>query len=144
MAVHSTFSSAFKVLYRKIDKVKSDLPTVLANEGTKFFVNTFNQQGFTDNTFKAWKPRKLVKGRLKNTNRKILVKTGRLRRAVNNSVKEKSFKRIVWRVNKSEVPYAEYQNFGDKYLPQRKFMGESKRLNSIFKKKIYTAFKSIK
>jgi phage gpG-like protein len=131
-------------MYRKISSVKSSLPTVLANEGTKFFVGSFTQQGFTDTSFNAWKPRKLVKGRLKNTNRRILVKTGRLRRAVNNSVKEKSFKRIVWNVNNSEVPYAGYQNYGDKFLPQRKFMGESKKLNSIFKEKITRAFKSIK
>jgi len=110
MAVHSTFSSAFKVLYRKIDKVKSDLPTVLANEGTKFFVSNFDLEGFTNVGFSAWKPRKV---KPKKGNKKILVQSGRLRRAVSKSVTEKSFKRIVWRVNKSEVPYAEVHNNGE-------------------------------
>jgi phage gpG-like protein len=110
MAVHKDFNSAFRALYRKISSVQSTLPNVLANEGTEFFVSNFELEGFTDVGFDAWTPRKT---KSKKSKKKILVQSGRLRRAVNKSVTEKSFKRIVWQVNKSEVPYASVHNNGE-------------------------------
>lgn len=149
MAVHKDFNSAFKAMYRKISSVQSILPNVLANEGTKFFVSNFELEGFTNIGFDAWTPRKT---KSKKGKKKILVQSGRLRRAVNKSVKEKTFKRIVWEVNKSEVPYASVHNNGGAIyrnsrkkttifnMPRRHFMGKSEFLNKRFKLRIKEAY----
>lgn len=108
MATHKNFGSAFKAMYRKLQSIQSSLPTALANEGTKFFISNFDMEGFTDVGFQAWKPRENKKSK-----RKILVKSGRLKRAVNKSVKEKTFKRIVWKIDTTEVPYAKVHNDGE-------------------------------
>lgn len=149
MGVHKDFGSAFQSMYRKIGSVKNTLPSVLANTGTNFFVENFDKEGFVDNTVQKWKtPKRRIPGTkeykypkhrdLGRRTRKTLVGTGKLRRAVNNSAKEKSIKRIVWRVG-SEVPYARRHNEGIG-VPKREYMGESKELNRRFKKKIIQAY----
>jgi hypothetical protein len=113
MAQHATFDAAFKAMYRRIASVQNTLPTVLANEGVNFFVGNFDKEGFVDGSLERWKPRQ-AKGKVKKKDqtRKILVKTGKLKRAVNKSVVEKSIKKIVWLVDKSEIPYAAAHNQG--------------------------------
>jgi len=151
MATHKNFTSAFKALYRRIESVKKDLPSVLANEGTKFWLSNFDKEGFQDVGIKAWKiPERKIPGTpsykypkkkgLSRRVKKTLIGTGKLRRAVNSSVKEKSFKRIVWRIG-SEVPYAARHNEGLKGMPKREFMGESRRLNNIFRGRITQVYK---
>ena len=151
MATHKTFSGAFKALYKRMESVQRDLPSVLANEGTKFWLGNFDKEGFDDGGVKSWKvPERRIPGtssykypKSKGLSRRIkktLIGTGKLRRAVNNSVKEKTFKRIVWRVG-SEVPYAARHNEGLNKMPKREFMGESKTLNKRFKQRIIGAYK---
>jgi len=144
MATHTSFNSAFKSMYRKLNSVQRSLPGVLANEGTKFFVSNFDLGGFTDVGFRAWKPRKQFTSngkRIKKFNKKkILVKTGRLRRAVNNSVKEKSFRQIVWRIDPGAVPYAARHNEGLDGMPRRHYMGKSYFLYKRFRLRIKQAY----
>lgn len=150
MATHSNFTSAFKSMYRKIGTVKNTLPAVIANEGTNFFIGNFDKEGFEDTSVSKWKTpkRKIVgtpeykypkKKGLGRRTRKILIGTGKLRRAVNNSVREKTFSRVVWRIG-SEVPYSARHNSGLNGMPKREFMGESRTLNKRFKKKIIQAY----
>jgi phage gpG-like protein len=96
-------------LKRKFEDMKRDLPTVLANQARGFFVGNFNRQSFTDQHPSPWAPRSTNKG-ARNEGRAILVKTGRLRRAVNSSLKQASFDRIAFSV--SGVPYAKIHNEG--------------------------------
>jgi len=150
MAVHKTFDAAFKSLYRKMESVQKELPTVLASTGTAFFVGNFDKEGFDDGGVKSWvTPKRKIPGMaafkypkskdLGRRTRKTLVKAGKLKRAVNNSVVERTFKRIVWKV--TNVPYAAKHNYGYGTTPQRKYMGESKTLTALFKKKIIQAYK---
>lgn len=153
MGVHKTFDSAFKSMYRKIGAVDRSLPSVLANVGTNFFIENFDKEGFQDGAAIdrwSWPERKIPgtksykypkKKDLGRRTRKILVKRGKLKRAVNKSVKEKSHKRIVWRVDRNEVPYAARHNYGLDGMPQRKYMGESRELNRRFRRKIVEAYK---
>lgn len=152
MGTHSNFTSAFKSLYRKLEKTQKQLPSLIANEGTKFFVGSFDKEGFTDVSLSKWKtPLRKIPGTsefkypkkrdLGRRTRKILVKTGRFRRATNNSVIERTFKRVVWRINPSEVPYAARHNYGLHGMPERKVIGESKTLNRIFKRTIIQTYK---
>lgn len=149
MAVHSTFKGAFSAMYKKMESVQKTLPSVLANTGTNFFVGNFDKEGFDDGGVKKWqKPQRKIAGTnafkypkkkdLGRRTRKTLVKSGKLKRDVNNSVSERSFKRIVWLV---KTPYAKRHNDGLSGMPERKFMGESKTLNALFRKKIIQAYK---
>ncbi len=116
MATHKDFGSAFNAMYRQIARAQRSLPAILANEGTKFFLSNFAMSGFTDIGFQPWAPRKQFTPdgkRIKKFNKKkLLVKTGRLRRAVNSSVREKSMNQIVWSIDPNEVPYAYVHNEG--------------------------------
>jgi hypothetical protein len=149
MAQHATFDAAFKAMYRRIASVQNTLPTVLANEGVNFFVGNFDKEGFVNVSIEKWKtPERKIPGTLAykypkkkdlgRRTRKTLVKTGKLKRQVNNSVVEKSIKRIVWKV---VSPYGKRHNDGLDGMPKRQFMGESKTLNAIFAKKIIQAYK---
>ncbi len=93
----------------KFDQVKANLAKTkatiikkIANESESFFRKGFQQGGFTDASFKAWKPRKS-----KKSSKPILVKTGRLRGSIrlqiNSSVSAKLH---------TDVPYAEIHNEG--------------------------------
>jgi phage gpG-like protein len=149
MATHSNFSSAFKSMYRKLQSTQRTLPSVLANVGTNFFISNFDKEGFQDGGLTKWKtPQRKIAGTksykypkkkdLGRRTRKTLVKSGKLRREVNSSAKEKTFKRIVWRVS---LPYAARHNEGLKGMPERRFMGPSRTLNTLFRKKIIEAYK---
>lgn len=149
MAVHKTFDGAFKALYRRIGSAQSDLPTIIANEGLRFFVGSFEKEAFVDASPKPWAvPQRRIPGTkaytypkrkdLGRRTRKTLVKTGKLKRAVNNSVTEKNRKRVVWHVR--DIPYAFRHNEGEG-VPQRKYMGESRTLNRKFREKIIQVYR---
>ena len=159
MGQHKTFNSAFKSMYKKMESVQKTLPSVLANTGTNFFIGNFDKEGFDDGGLKKWKtPERKIQGTpsfkypktkgLGRRTRKTLIQTGKLKRAVNKSVTEKSFKRIVWRINPSEVPYASVHNKGLKagrgngfMMPKREYMGRSRTLDKLFRVKIIQAYK---
>jgi len=107
--------SKFRFDKKKIDT--SALLDILANNTVNYFkIETFDKEAFDG---KKWKP-------LKNpTGRRKLVKTGRLRQSIRVLSKTKASRRIG-----TDVPYGVYHNDGTKYIPQRKFMGKSKRLDS--------------
>lgn len=108
----------------KFERLRFELPKIIANDSVRFFLDGFNKQGFTDSAFAGWKPRKGTQSG-RNATRKILVDTGALRRSVSNSVKTASWELIRFQV---ELPYAAYINKGTDKMPQRKFMGTSFQL----------------
>lgn len=119
----------FEQVIARFQQVKSTLPEKLANDGQRFFISNFDKQGFTDVGFKPWPKRKD-----KKNNRRLLVKSGALRRAVNNSKKSATFDRITWEAG--GIPYGVYQNDGTDKIPRRRFMGDSFALRMILKRKI--------
>lgn len=135
----------FGKLKQDLEQLKRELPLVIANQAQNFFLSSFKRQGWEDNSFVAWEE---VQRRLKDTNaykypkkkklsrrtKPILVMTGRLRRAVANSIKYAANGRVLLQVNKSAVPYAEYQNNGTKRIKARKFMGDSAKLRRMQRK----------
>lgn len=99
-----------------------DISLAMANTAKNEFLGNFKSQSFGNN---SWKPRK----NNKDAGRNLLVKTGRLRRDVSNSVatgiknSNKSYTLIV------ANPYAEYNNKGTDKMPQRQFVGTTPELN---------------
>jgi phage gpG-like protein len=86
--------------------MKRTLPLRLANICRAYFVKSFENQAWDG---KKWKSRKAIKK--KGRNSAILVKTGKLRRAVNNSIRSYNMQEIRLGVN---LPYAKIHNEGFK------------------------------
>ena len=124
----------FERVLSNMQKVKSDLPVLLANQAQNFFAGSWKKQGFTDSSLSMWKQRK--KETKKTVGKAILVGTGKLRRAVQNSIREKNFNNIRLVVDGGSIPYAKRHNEGDDIMPQRKFMGDSKELRKEQRKLI--------
>ena len=133
----------FKEILANAAKMKTELPLVIANQAQNFFVRTFTQQAFDG---AKWKE---VNRRIPGTNEykypkfkglsrrttPILVRTGRLRRGVSNSIKTATWDRIVLMV---EAPGAKALNEGnpDNNLDARPFMKGSPVLDQEIKQKI--------
>ena len=48
----------FNAMLKSMQALKRDLPPVIGNMGLRFFVDSFNKQGWTDNSLHPWEPRK--------------------------------------------------------------------------------------
>jgi len=136
-------------------------PRVVGTEAKKFFIDSFNKQGWDDGTVDPWEQRKT---RSKNTKtRKLLIKTSRLKA----SFKYKPIGRGKVFVYTADVPYAKIHNEGGiidsiqnirehnrrtkrsgtvevkahkrhvkTKIPKRQFMGNSKSLNLKIEKEL--------
>lgn len=139
-------------------KVMRNLPKYAGTEALNFFKQSFKRQGFIDESFEAWKPRKeRLKRKDKRGKRAILVKSGALRRSLRKFVRGNIIE------ISSNVPYAQIHNEGGNIqqnvsvrqhdrrrpkggkskvmahtrrvnikIPKRQFMGESEFLNKRF------------
>jgi hypothetical protein len=112
-------------------RLKQNLPKQIQNEGQRFFIKNFDAQQWDG---VSWQPR------IERRNaRKLLVRRGGLRRAVAGSKREATFSKIRFEVfvqSKKGYNYAEVHNEGLAKMPRRKFLGESKTLDAIIRKKI--------
>ena len=123
----------FDRVLSNFNKLKTTLPVVIANDAQNHFAKSFQQGGFTDKNFSPWKPR--AKETPKTAGKGILIKTGKLRRAVQNSIREKSFSKIRLVIDGATIPYASVHNTGGHAgrgvgfeMPKRQFMGDSAEL----------------
>lgn len=120
-------------ILKNIKQLKQDLPTKLADQAQNFFTNSWRLQGWNDTTWQI--PKRRIKGTpeymypkkkgLGRRTRATLVQSGRLRRAVSNSIRQATFEKIKLIV---AVPYANYHNAGTDHLPKRQFMGDTQLL----------------
>lgn len=131
---------------RNLKDAKRNIPFLVSNNSKNFFLQSFRNQGFTDNSLEKWQKRDNRSRR--NSGRAILVDTGALRRSI--KVSQSSFNKIVITSN---LPYASVHNYGLKAgrgrgfkMPKRKFMGNSKKLNQqnidIIKSELTKIFKA--
>lgn len=97
----------FRRVLQNVEKLKKTLPVLLANQAQNFFVESWKKKGWDDNGVKAWQNRKDT-GK-KSQGRSILVKSGKLRRAVGQSIRLKTFDKIQLVV---ALPYAAVHNDG--------------------------------
>lgn len=127
-----------------INKLKAELPVILANQAQRFFVDSFRQEAWRDGDTQPWAiPKRRIEGTpeykypmkkgLGRRTQSTLVQTGRLKRAVNASIRNASFERIQLIV---DVPYAGYLNDGTSKMPARPFMKDSLTLRQMQMKKI--------
>jgi hypothetical protein len=116
-------------LVKNIEEVKRTLPILLANQARRYFVNSWQQQGYEGTPWKEVKRREpgtpeykypKYKGLSRRTN-PILVSSGALRRDANNSIQSQTWDlvRLV-----SSLEYASYVN------KDRPFMKDSPGLRA--------------
>jgi phage gpG-like protein len=103
---------------KKFEQVKKTLPEVLANDAQRFFMASFRKEGWDDGGIKPWEPRKNESS--KDKGRNLLVKTGRLRRAVANSLRGVTWGLIKFVV---DVPYAIVHNEGGTFTRKQHVRG---------------------
>lgn len=125
-----------------IQTVRDRLPTLLANQAQNYFVSSFDKQGFDGQKWPEVQRRipgtlaykYPVKTDLSRRTRMILIGKGatKLRRAVNNSVRVKTWPLVQLVV---DLDYAKAHNEGNPRhnLPKRQFMGQTDELTQIQK-----------
>jgi len=123
-------------MMQNLEKLKRELPVLLANQAQRHFTANFKAQGFEGDHWKEVKRRiegtpeykyPKTKGLSRRTS-PILVRTGKLRRAVSESIRSKTFTSIKL---VAALPYANYQNEGTDTIPKRQFMGDSPQLRKL-------------
>lgn len=138
---------------KRFDSLKRSVPILLANQAQRFFVDTFTNQAWPD-TGKWEEVNRRISGtkeykypKTKGLSRRvtpILVRSGALRRAVSNSIRQATFERIRLDVPTS-LAYAGVHNFGTNKIPMRKFMGDSpilrKKQVDLIQREFNKAFK---
>ena len=125
----------FDRVIANLERVKNDVPKLLANETKNYFVKeSFNKQEWNGVKWKDVKRRD--KEGSSSNNSAILVQSGKLRRAVVNSLQSATFNKIHFEVK--DVPYAQVHNEGLRagrgagfQMPKRQFMGQTKKLSEI-------------
>lgn len=119
----------FDRVLQNMEQLKRELPPVLANQAQNYFVQAFTAQGLGGKKWKEVQRRipgtkayKYPKNKgLSRRTKPILVETGKLRRAVSNSIRQAQFDKIRLVV---DLPYADRQN------QDRPFMADTNELRS--------------
>ena len=122
----------FQRVIANMDRIKTTLPRVLANETKNYFVGEFNKQQWDGKRWLDPKRKQKTTGSSRNQSA-TLVQSGTLRRAVINSLQQATFKLIHFEVK--DVAYAKVHNEGLRagrgigfQMPKRQFMGQTKKL----------------
>jgi phage gpG-like protein len=123
---------------REFLKTLDQMVPVMGNDALNHFKDSFQNQGFTNETTEKWKPRR--RPDRKRPGRAILIDTGRLRRSLRYSRLKQYTVQI-----QSNVPYANRHNEGLDGMTQRQFVGYSSKLNkrliAKFDQRIKTIFR---
>ena len=138
MSIKRKGSFGFDKMQKQMDRLKNDLPVILANEAQNHFLEGFEKNGGqTDASAGGWRPRRPArsrKARQRNKGRNILVESGDLRADIKR--RYTSFRRTV--VGTKNIPYAAIHNEGlqgrayGKYnfrMPKREYIGKSRKLD---------------
>ena len=125
----------FQRVIANMDRIKTTLPRVLANETKNYFVGEFNKQQWDGKRWLDPKRKQKTTGSSRNQSA-TLVQSGTLRRAVINSLQQATFNLIHFEVK--DVAYAQVHNEGLSagrgigfQMPKRQFMGQTKKLGEI-------------
>lgn len=112
---------------QKLKAMHSALPIVLANVTKQHFVGAFREQGWEGQPWAV--PKRRIEGTpeykypkyrgLGRRTQSTLIRTGRLLRAVNTSLRSATFEQITFII---DVPYAGYNNYGTDKIPARSFV----------------------
>lgn len=137
-----SFNEARKIIEftKKVEGVVGDFATIAGVEAINHFTKNFRKQGFDDDGVKPWKPRK--RDRKRDSGKAILVQSGALRKSL---IRRRAGKFAVFimsplkyaNVHNSEMSSQRRAGRGKGFtMPQRQFVGDSKKLNRIILRKL--------
>jgi phage gpG-like protein len=137
----------FDRVIQNLQAQKSQLPLLLANDSKNYFVRQFKLAAWDGKPWKA--PQRLSKkGKSTRLRSAPLVQSGKLRRALINSIQKVSWDKIVLRI--VDVPYAQVHNEGLRagrgkgfLMPKRQYVGQTLTLRNIQLKRIKFAIDRI-
>lgn len=120
--------------------IKHDFPRVVGVEGTNYYKDSFQKEGFTDKSFVRWQEvkRRLRPAKSAMDSKKILTQSGEL----GDSIRwDADYNKVTFETDK---PYAQAQNEGTQTagrnrnttIPKRQFIGQSEQLNTALKKEL--------
>lgn len=118
---------------KEFERLKVTLPKVISNDGQRYFLKNFDKE--------QWEGQHWTRRRDHTNRRKLLVKSGALRRAVSNARREATFNRIRFEVfvqSKKGFNYAQVHNEGStsrRSGGKRTIGFRMKRGNLVFAKK---------
>lgn len=108
----ATAEEVYDEIHKRIAQKIRELPPIMGNEAVAFAKNSFDQEAWSGDAQEPWKKRKNPTkwGKKDETGRKILTKTGALRRSIRVSrVEEKK----VWiAAGGTGIGYARVHNYG--------------------------------
>jgi hypothetical protein len=122
----------FDKILKNVQTLKRNLPIELANETKNYFMSSFKNSAWDGKAWDEVQRRKQGTKAFKyaasaqRTKSILSGRTGMLKRAVSNSLKEKTFEKIRFEV--TDVDYAVYHNEGTDNITQRQFIGDTKEL----------------
>ena len=94
----------FRKERREFRRFLKTAPTLIGNVALNFYQDSWNRQGFLDRRVEKWKPRAVSDKR--RGSRKLLVKTGKLRRSLR--MKTSGYRIQIY----TDIPYAQIHNEG--------------------------------
>ena len=130
----------FDKIIKNLERTKKTLPLKLANETKNYFLSAFDKQAWDGQKWKEVNRRisgtkEYKRATQSERTRNILIGkgSGKLRPAVNKSLKEYTFEKIRFVV--SGIDYAAIHNYGlpmknGKLMPKRTYMGDTKELRA--------------
>lgn len=135
--MESKFNIAGKIA--KLEAAKVELPRLIAEAGQAYFQLNFRKQQW-DGT--PWEPRADNAYGRKMAGHLLLVgKSGDLRRAMQNTILNFNWDKIIWAVK--DVSYAKYINQGTENMPARQIIGIDEGLLRVVDKKVSSEFNKI-
>lgn len=118
-------SDKIKSLLDSLEHQEKEIMTKNAEIAKNFFVQSFENKGFTDENLEAWEQDE------DSTKGELMVKTGNLR----NSIRVENVDNNNAEVT-SDVSYAKFLNDGTSRMTSRKFMGKSAKLEESIMKNV--------
>jgi phage gpG-like protein len=106
----------FSQLSLDVKQFAQRLPDLVGNTAVNYYKSSWDKEGYVDGRFSKWKPRKVADRR-----RRLLVKSGRLRR----SVRYRTMSRAV--AIFTDVPYAQVHNEGGKVAARQSVRAHTRR-----------------
>ena len=125
-------SDKIKSLLDSLEQQEKEIMTKNAEIAKDFFVQSFENKGFTDENLEAWEQDE------DSTKGELMVKTGNLR----NSIRVENVDNNSAEVT-SDVSYAKFLNDGTSRMTSRKFMGKSAKLEEAIMKNVNQAINKI-
>lgn len=117
------------------EKAIRDSITMMGVEAKNFFIENFDKQGFDNEGVDAWEKRVDDE----EPGRKILIKTGDLRRSI--KVTNQTTDSVT--IGAVDNDYAKYINEGTEKMVARPFMGNSQNLMKLIYEKIDSRIKKV-